>query len=236
MTDLGKFGVIAAIMGAILLVGLFLQPISQPVSVQDVAPPSDEARPTEVTLLQQPTLEMLDPVYSEKGVFQDDTIRIAFNASYTDAGVESRLQFWLHNVSNEAISILWDRCSLQLPNGNTVKVLSEESLDDLLPLGRVISIAPGGDLFDAAIPITEIAADDSGGWTLTNGVLDAGTFTFVLAVERAVPSPPLDRGELRRELQADGCDGVAKAIGQALVKRALRGREIVYYTFRFVIR
>jgi len=228
VTDLGKFGVIAAIMGAILLVGVMI----------NTAPAPDQQAAAESSVVATPpSLEMLDPAYSEKGVFQDDTIRIAFDATFVDDQAESRLQFWLHNVSDDAITILWDRCSLQLPSGNTVKVLSEESLDDLLPLGRVISIAPGGDLFDAAIPITEIASDGVGGWTLTSGVLDAGTFTFVLAVERAVPLPDgLHRGDLRHGMEGDGCDGMTKAIGRALIERSLTRREIVYYTFRFVIR
>ncbi|RLE36105.1 hypothetical protein DRJ12_04650 [Candidatus Acetothermia bacterium] len=229
MTDLVKIGVIAAIMGAILLVGMAV----------DVTPPSDQqvVAVTATAVAAQPTLEMLDPVYSEKGVFQDDTIRIAFDASFVDGQAESRLQFWLHNVSDDAITILWDRCSIQLPDGNTVKVLSEESLDDFIPLGNVVSIAPGGDLFDAAIPITEISSNGAGGWTLTSGVLDAGTFTFVFAVERGVPHPAgLDPDRIRRQIQADGCDGATKAIGRALLERAFKRREIVYYTFRFVIR
>ena len=226
MNDLGKIGVIAAIMGVILLVGLALSP----------APSTDQqAVVSTTTIVAQPTLEMLDPVYSEKGVFSDDTIRIAFDAAFAGDEAESRLQFWLENVSDDAITVLWDRCSLQLPSGETVKVLNEESLDDFLPLGRMISIAPGGSLRDAVIPITEISSDGEGGWSLTSGVLDAGTFTFVLAVERGIPTGP-GREELRRRLEASGCEGMAKAIEWELAKRLLSRREIVYYTFRFVIR
>jgi len=204
-------------MGVILLVGLALSP----------APSTDQqAVVSTTTIVAQPTLEMLDPVYSEKGVFSDDTIRIAFDAAFAGDEAESRLQFWLENVSDDAITILWDRCSLQLPSGETVKVLNEESLDDFLPLGRMISIAPGGSLRDAVIPITEISSDGEGGWSLTSGVLDAGTFTFVLAVERGIPTGP-GREELRRRLEA---------IEWELAKRLLSRREIVYYTFRFVIR
>ena len=180
---------------------------------------------------------MLDPVYSEKGVFQDDTIRIAFDVSFVDDRAESRLQFWLNNVSDDAITILWDRCSIQLPDGNTVQVLSEGSLDDFIPLGRVITVAPGGDLFDAAVPITEISSDGAGGWSLTRGILDSGAFTFVLAIERGVPRPTgLNADRIRRQIQAAGCDGATKAIGRAFLEHALNRREIVYYTFRFVIR
>jgi len=213
VTDLGKYGVIAAIMGAILFIGLGI----------NNAPSANQ----QVVIVPPPTLEMLGPTYSEKGVFQDDTIRIAFDATFVDNQAESRLQFWLHNVSDDAITILWDRCSIQLPNGNTVKVLSEEGLDDFIPLGNVISVAPGGDLFDAAIPITEIMADETGDWYLTDGVLDAGPFTFVLAVEKGAPSPYFGHGGP----QTDGCDQVATAID-----RMLRHREVAYYTFRFVIR
>jgi len=228
VTDLGKYGVIAAIMGAILLMGVVFY----------TAPSTDQqatVAPTVVATL--PSLEMLDPVYSEKGVFQDDTIRIAFDVSFVDDRAESRLQFWLNNVSDDAITILWDRCSIQLPDGNTVQVLSEGSLDDFIPLGRVITVAPGGDLFDAAVPITEISSDGAGGWSLTRGILDSGAFTFVLAIERGVPCPTgLNADRIRRQIQADGCDGATKAIGRAFLEHALNRREIVYYTFRFVIR
>jgi len=83
VTDLGKYGVIAAIMGAILLMGVVFY----------TAPSTDQqatVAPTVVATL--PSLEMLDPVYSEKGVFQDDTIRIAFDVSFVDDRAESRLR------------------------------------------------------------------------------------------------------------------------------------------------
>jgi len=133
-----------------------------------------------------------------------------------------------------------------------VQVLSGGSLDDFIPLGRVITVAPGGDLFDAAVPITEISSNGAGGWSLTRGVLDSGAFTFVLAIERGVPRPTglnadrIERGipcptglnadRIRQQIQADGCDGATKAIGRAFLEHALNRREIVYYTFRFVIR
>lgn len=115
MNDLGKIAVIAGIMGALLLFGVFMQ-TPKPVVVEPV-PVVIEAPVAEVTILPQQTLEMLDPVYSEKAVFQDRTIRIAFNGAFTEDGVESRLPFWLHNVSDDVINILWDRCSIQLPSG-----------------------------------------------------------------------------------------------------------------------
>lgn len=217
MNDLGKIAVIAAIMGALLLFGLLLNP--QP----EEAAPVEEPVATEVTVLPPTSLEMLDPIYSEKAVFQDGTIRIAFNVSHTEEGVESRLPFWIHNISDDVISILWDRCSMQLPSGNTVNVVNEEGL----AYGGSISIAPGGDLFDAVIPITEIVWEEEP--IVSTGVLDQATFTFVLAVERAVPGAPTAHrtGSKYGDLPP-GCEPVVTTIAGE--------REIVFYTFRFVIR
>ena len=221
MNDVGKIAVIAAIMGALLLFGLLL---NQPEpAVVEREPELVEEPAAEVTVLPPTSLEMLDPIYSEKAVFQDDTIRIAFNISHTEEGVESRLPFWIHNISDDVISILWGRCSIQLPCGNTVNVLNEAGL----AYGSSISIAPAGDLFDAVIPVTEIAWDDEP--IVTTGVLDQATFTFVLAVERGAPGcPPVPRITNRPSELPPGCEPVVTTIAAE--------REIVFYTFRFVIR
>ena len=215
MNDLGKIAVIAAIMGALLLFGLLLhqpEPAVEPVLIEEVV--------TEITVLPPTSLEMLDPIYSEKAVFQDGTIRIAFNISHTEEGVESRLPFWLHNISDDVISILWDRCSMQLPCGNTVNIVNEEGL----AYGGSISIAPGGDLFDAVIPITEIVWEEEP--IVSTGVLDQATFTFVLAVERGAPGAPTAH-RMGTNLPP-GCEPAVTTIAGE--------REIVFYTFRFVIR
>lgn len=238
MNDLGKIAVIAGIMGALLLFGVFMQ-TPKPVVVEPV-PVAIEEPVAEVTILPQQTLEMLDPVYSEKAVFQDRTIRIAFNGAFTEDGVESRLPFWLHNVSDDVINILWDRCSIQLPCGNTVNTVNEGGQDLFAPVGRTISIAPAGDLFDAFIPISEITWTDDGPYLTTN-VLDEGTFTLVLAIERAVGH---DLGFMRREMMAQqhepGCPGCEAETmmprEREVAMPMIEGREIVYYTFRFVLR
>lgn len=224
VTEYGKVAVIAGIMGALLLFGLFMHapapvtpaPVSEPVTVVEPV--------TEVKIVPRQSLEMLDPIYSEKAVFSDRTIRVSFQASITEDGAESRLPFWIHNVSGDVINILWDRCSMQLPDGNTVNVVNENSQNLFALGGRTISIAPSGDLFDAFIPISEIVWTDEGA-DLTTHVFDRGTFTLVLAVERAIPldpcAPPVQ----------PGCDGVAM-----MRIPASEGREIVYYTFRFLLR
>jgi hypothetical protein len=221
VNDLGKIAVIAAIMGALLLFGLLL---NAPVrSARDVVAPVEEPVVTEVTVLPPTSLEMLDPIYSEKAVFQDDTIRIAFNISHTEEGVESRLPFWIHNISDDVISILWDRCSIQLPCGNTVNIINEEGL----AYGGSISIAPAGDLFDAVIPVTEIVWEEEP--IISTGVFDQATFTFVLATERGVPMPAMaSRMSNTRGDTPPGCDPV--------VTTPSRDREVIFYTFRFVIR
>jgi len=229
-----KIAVIGGIMGALLLFGIFSQ-TTAPIVVEPV-PVVVEEPVIDVTILPLPTLEMLDPVYSEKAVFQDRTIRIAFNGAFTEDGVESRLPFWIHNVSDDVINILWDRCSIQLPCGNTVNTLNESGQDFFAPVGRTISIAPAGDLFDAFIPISEISWTEDGAYITTN-VLDEGTFTLVLAIERAAGYHP---GFVQREMpqpSEPGCeDEVVMPRVREMAMPMRVGREIVYYTFRFVLR
>ncbi len=223
MEDLGKVAVIAGIMGALLLFGLLMnQPEPQPAPADQAAVEEQPAR--EVTVLPPTSLEMLEPIYSEKAVFQDGTIRIAFDASHTEEGVESRLPFWIHNVSDDVISILWDRCSMQLPSGNTVNVVNEAGL----AYGGSISIAPTGDLFDAVIPVTEITWEEEEP-TISTSLLDQGTFLFVLAVERGVsdcPTPIRARADGPR--MPPECEPIVAPAGG--------DREVAFYTFRFVIR
>ena len=175
MEGLDKIAIIAGIMGALLLFGLIipsLEPAVEEVTVAEVT------EVTEVTIVPQQTLEMLDPVYSEKAVFHDETIRIAFDASIGEEGIESRLPFWIHNVSGDVINILWDRCSMQLPCGNTINTINEAGPASLAFADRTISIAPGGDLFDAFVPVSEIIRTEDS-QSITTGVLDDGIFTLV---------------------------------------------------------
>ena len=147
--------------------------------------PAPAPAPDTQVSVPQKTLEMLGPVYSEKGIFQDDTIYVSFKASINgDNAVESRIPIWIHNVSSDAIVILWDRCSITLPNGNTVPIVPESRLNSTKDLPHVLTIAPDGDLFDALIPITEFTKND-GGYTLSTGVLDRGPFLLTLAMETA---------------------------------------------------
>ncbi|MCK5245649.1 hypothetical protein KAR02_02020 [Candidatus Bipolaricaulota bacterium] len=238
MEDFGKIAVIAGIMGALLLFGLFMAS-NEPVAVEPV-PVVVEEPMAEVAILPLQTLEMLDPVYSEKAVFHDDTIRIAFDGAFNEDGVESKLPFWIHNVSEDVINILWDRCSIQLPCGNTVNTVNEAGPDFFALIGRTISIAPAGDLFDAFIPVTEIVWTD-GTPSLTTNVLDGGIFTLVLAIERAIgPDCIVARSEMPKRAEA-GCEpecdmAVVRPSGHEMNIPISEGREVVYYTFRFVLR
>ncbi|HDL85819.1 MAG TPA: hypothetical protein ENH11_05800 [Candidatus Acetothermia bacterium] len=175
MTDTGKLAIIAAIFGVLLLGGLSINqqhaPAPQPVVEQAPVAP-------------QLSLEMLGPVYSEKAVYTDDLIRMFFKTPLTDNGIESALPFWLHNASGNVITVLWDRCSLQLPSGNTVNIVNKGP-DGVLKhalTDQTISIAPGGDLFDTIVPVSEVSKTDTG-WALTTGVLNKGPFQLVLALE-----------------------------------------------------
>ena len=236
MNDLGKIAVIAGIMGALLLFGLFLaSDAPEPVAENPTPVVVEEEPMPETHVILRQSLEMLDPIYSEKAVFYDDTIRIAFHGAFVEDELESKIPFWIHNVSDDVINILWDRCSLQLPNGNTVNVVNEAGYEFFAP-GRTISIAPAGDLFDAVIPVSEIVWTDEEGPSLTRGILSEGTFTLVLAVERAAGKGcQHPKMEYRNE---DGCPGESSMPKECRTEKpeACEGREIAYYTFRFVLR
>lgn len=236
MTDLNKVLVISAIMGVLLIAGLLMYPSNpEPAPVEPVV----EEPVADVAVLPQASLEMLDPIYSEKAVFNDDTVRIAFDAELTEDGANSILPFWIHNLSDDPIAILWDRCSIQLPNGNTVKIINEQTLAHGT-MSDTIIIAPKGDLFDAVIPVSELAWEEDG-WSVTNGVLNAGAFTFVLAIEvidcpewhMPEPCPPRDNACDTEE----PCGPPRDACGRPVCEFATCGEPVIaYYTFRFVIR
>lgn len=236
MNDLGKFAVIGAIMGALLLVGLLMMPAKVEEGPAPVATPAPV-----VTVVESKSLELLDPIYSEKAVFQDATIRVAFDVDQDAEGVQTRIPFWLHNTSRDVINVLWERCSIQLPEANTVSVMSEEGLTN--GTGAAISIAPAGDLFDAMIPMSEMTWTETG-FEFTHGVLDKGIFTIVLAIERAKPAEHVCA---KQPMPSPGCDAVVVTTGPGCPampepcpvpcpKACAGGREVVYYTFRFVIR
>ena len=129
-------------------------------------------------------LRILSPCFSREAEYSDCAIRVSFEASYSPEGrAESRLGFWLRNTSAQVIAVDWDRCSIQLPDGDTVNVVHEDQLGSL---GRASSppttLAPGGDLFDAVFPVSEVVWTDKG-WIATSGVLDQGPFSFVLALD-----------------------------------------------------
>lgn len=183
MDDLTKFGIFAAIVLAILVGGLALHSTTVAPEAPSVAQVTETK---ETVVLPQLTLEMLDPIYSEKAVFEDDTIRISFKASQTKDGFESKVPFWLHNVSNEVITVLWDRCSMQLPAGNTVNIATEAQLDGVVwgPPSTPLSVAPCGDLFESLIPVTEVSWTDDSGWATSTGILDQAPFLVVFAIEK----------------------------------------------------
>jgi hypothetical protein len=230
VTDFGKFAVIGAIMGALLLVGLLLQPAK----IEEEVAPVATTVTTEVTVLETKSLELLDPIYSEKAVFQDGAIRVSFDISQDAEGIGSRLSFWLHNTSGDVINVLWDRCSIQLPEGNTVSVLSEEGMQ--YGMGTALSIAPAGDLFDAMIPMSELTWTEIG-YDVSHNVLDQGIFTVVLAIEHGKVMP--EAGCMHQVAAVAACGQPAVVAAQPMPACPMGcgdGREVAYYTFRFVIR
>ena len=207
MDDMIRAGIVVGLMAILLAVGLVFRSADT-----SAVPVTTEVAST--TVVAQKSIEMLDPCYSEKAVFEDDVIRISFEASQTADGVESKLPFWLHNRSDQTIVVIWDRCSIQLPACDTVNVLHEEDLVFGVAMpDKTISVAPGGDLFNVAYPWSEVTwsdgtSSDTGTFDVSTGVLDQGPFLFVLAVECGSPG------------------GAPCGVG----------REIRYYPFRFVIR
>lgn len=209
--DLSKILIMVAVLGALLVGGLALQPAKT--TALETPAVTETKTETKTVVLPQVSLEMLDPAYSEKGVYEDDTIRISFKASQTEKGVESRLPFWFHNMSKDVVAVLWDRCSMQLPAGNTVNITTDDQLNGAyyVPSSTPLSIAPCGDLFGTLIPVSEVCwfdgtcTDDGDcpSYTTSTGVLDKGPFLVVFAVEKS--------GECGT-------------------------REIKHYTFRLVIR
>ncbi len=175
--DLVKIGIVAAIMGALLLGGLALRYTTAVPEVEEV---------TGESVLPLPSIEMLDPTYSEKAVFADCGIRASFEIAYTASGdVESELAFWLHNGTDDVIAVDWNRCSMQLPGGDTVNVVHEEQVGIFkTALSPPTAIAPDSDLFSTVFPVSELdwTADD---WIVSSNVLDQGPFKFVLALEAA---------------------------------------------------
>lgn len=230
MDDLGKIAVIAGIMGALLLFGVLAnRPEPVPAPIAEVVQES-----TRVVLPANRSLELLDPVYSEKAIYHDGTLRVAFKPTFVnERELESRLEFWLHNVSGDVINVLWDRCSLQLPSGNTVSVVNESMILQGASMGQILSIAPGADLFDAFIPLSEIVWEEEGP-VPSVGVLDQGAFTLVLAVERATRGECVAHPQMIQSPPGADCPPGPPAIASVTCSRP--GREIVHYTFRFVVR
>jgi len=175
-----KIGIVAAIMGALLLGGLAMRYTTAVPKVEEVT------EVTEESFLPLPSLEMLDPVYSEKAVFADCGIRASFEPFYTsDGDVESKLAFWLNNATEDVIAVDWNRCSMQLPSGDTVNVVHEEQVGIYkTAISPLTTIAPNSDLFSTVFPVSEVdwTAEE---WSVTSGVLEQGPFKFVLALETA---------------------------------------------------
>ena len=175
-----RIGLFLGGMVALVVLGVVLAPsgpeevISEPVveAVEDV----------ECVVIQDLTLEMLDPVYSEKAVYDDGILRASFDITQTIDGVETGLSLWLHNSSADAMVVHWDRCSFQLPSADTVNIVHEDQVGSLGTwVAPTLTIGPGGDLFTAIYPISDVELAE--GWSPTLGVLTQGPFSLVLAVE-----------------------------------------------------
>jgi len=253
MTDAAKLLIVGAIMAVIALGSTLMEP-----AVTEV---TEVATDIDVNLFPPRRLEMLNPLYSEKAAYGDDLIRVHFDLSQNERGVESKLVFGLHNNSMQPIAVIWDLCSMQLPDGNTSNVIhkGQRAIHAGLPTVST-SVAPGGDLFDVLVPTSEILplsmdwflafSADNGRLvavsTETGETLDEGLFMVFLADEgRFVAYTSGDALTVARTI---GKDLTPLGPGWSVTTDILEGgtfsfllaievaRELRYYNFELAIR
>ena len=149
MTDAIKLLIAGVVVGVLILGSALVGPAPEPTVVKTTD--------IDVNVFPSRRLEMLSPEYSEKAAYGDDLIRVHFDLSQNEQGIESKLIFGLHNNSEQPIAIIWDYCSIQLPDGNTANIVhkGQRAIHAGLP-SVPTSIAPGGDLFDVLVPSSEI--------------------------------------------------------------------------------
>ncbi|UCF10058.1 MAG: hypothetical protein JSW65_08380 [Candidatus Bipolaricaulota bacterium] len=180
MDDALRIGIVAGLMTLLLLMGLALRP-SEP-EAEEPLPVAEVVQEEDCAVIQDLTLEMLDPVYSEKAVFDDGLIRASFDVAQSADGIESGLSLWLHNSTDDAIVVHWDLCSFQLPDSDTVNIVHEDQAGEFAEwLPSTLTLGPGGDLFTTIYPIGDVEMLE--GWCGSFGVLTEGPFSFVLAIE-----------------------------------------------------
>ena len=213
MDSSAKLGVVAGLMVLLLILGSAETPeTSSPVPIaQEVQAELEGDTPrvsvTSARSSHRLSLEMLEPVYSEKAAFSDGLIRIRFRVTEGELGIPTALYFTLSNESDGVILLHWQKSSMELPFGDISQVLHKgQTYNDRSDYLSTTAIPPGSDLHDVIVPIDSLSWEPSHcpeppyaavldtrkdltlsdcGWRVSSGVLSRARFGLVLALETA---------------------------------------------------
>jgi len=149
-------------------------------------------------------LELLEPVQTDASlpvVSSDGAMKVAFavakhktidyERSNPSEGVWSRIDvvsseihLELTNLTSGVVVVVWDLCSMELPDGKTTNVMhSGQRYITRLEPTRPTSIAPGGSLTDVLTPTSGVYYSEFGGWKVAERILEGGPFGLTLAIE-----------------------------------------------------
>jgi len=217
MNDATKLLIAGVIIAVIALGSVLIEPAVETTVVKTTV---EKTTDIDINLFPPRRLEMLSPAYSEKAAYGDDLLRVHFDLSQNEEGIESKLIFGLHNNSEQPITIIWDYCSIRLPDGNTCNVIhkGQRAIHAGLPTVPT-SVAPGGDLFDVLVPSSEIVAISTD-WFLSFSA-DDGKFVAI----SADTGKPLDEGIFMTFLADEG-RFVAYTSGDALTVTRTIGKDM----------
>lgn len=118
--------------------------------------------------------QMIEPIKSETLQFSDETISIDFSFPKEDFGQHKRISFLLSNRTDQAISIIWDACSITLPSGQTSQVIHEgiRYMHKQEPMAPT-TVPPGASIQESVIPTVNIYYSD--GWIVSSLELRNGS-------------------------------------------------------------
>ncbi len=106
------------------------------------------------------------PTGSDILEFHDELVRVAF-FFFQEDGHYRRIGFELTNLSEEAIAVDWDLCSITGASGEAGNVTHEGvrfvNVGEPTP---PTTVPPGSKLIDAVIPTASVSYSSKGGWTV----------------------------------------------------------------------
>lgn len=129
-------------------------------------------------------IELVAPAASEVLLFRDATFEVRF-ALAREEGTYKRIVFSLTNLTDSAIAVDWNRCSIVLPSGEASSVLHEGvrfmSAKDPTP---PTTVPPASRLTESVIPTTSISYSSSEGWRVAGlGLYTGATFGLYLSLD-----------------------------------------------------